>query len=106
MGQNSEIAPRLFTKFTTTFDVGTGLGLYLFKSIVEAHGGIMWAANNPDGKVLHLVLPCHGFQMTRTKVTKITKAMGVIHSFPIAYRPKWRIYIDRWESIPIIQRLK
>jgi signal transduction histidine kinase len=50
MGQNSEIAPRLFTKFTTTFDVGTGLGLYLFKSIVEAHGGIMWAENNPDGK--------------------------------------------------------
>jgi two-component system, OmpR family, sensor histidine kinase VicK len=28
MGQNSEIAPRLFTKFTTTSDVGTGLGLY------------------------------------------------------------------------------
>jgi two-component system, OmpR family, sensor histidine kinase VicK len=47
-GINSEIAPRLFTKFTTTSDVGTALGLYLSKSIVEAHGGIMWAENNAD----------------------------------------------------------
>jgi hypothetical protein len=49
-GISPEIAPRLFTKFATTSDVGTGLGLYLSKSIVEAHGGKMWAQNNP-GKV-------------------------------------------------------
>ncbi|HEU4822164.1 MAG TPA: ATP-binding protein [Nitrososphaeraceae archaeon] len=29
---------------------GTGLGLYISKNIVQAHGGKMWAENNPDGK--------------------------------------------------------
>ncbi|MGA7692713.1 MAG: HAMP domain-containing sensor histidine kinase [Nitrososphaeraceae archaeon] len=49
-GISPEIAPRLFTKFVTTSDAGTGLGLYLSKGIVDAHGGKMWAQNNP-GKV-------------------------------------------------------
>jgi signal transduction histidine kinase len=49
-GINSEILPRLFTKFATRSFSGTGLGLYISKSIVEAHGGKMWAENNPDGK--------------------------------------------------------
>jgi two-component system, OmpR family, sensor histidine kinase VicK len=49
-GISPEIAPRLFTKFVTTSDAGTGLGLYLSKSIVDAHGGKMWGHNNP-GKV-------------------------------------------------------
>ncbi|MGC2483506.1 MAG: HAMP domain-containing sensor histidine kinase [Nitrososphaeraceae archaeon] len=49
-GISPEIAPRLFTKFVTTSDAGTGLGLYLSRSIVDAHGGKMWAHNNP-GKV-------------------------------------------------------
>ena len=38
--------PRLFTKFATLSNSGTGLGLYISKSIVEAHGGKMWAENN------------------------------------------------------------
>jgi len=45
-GIDPEILPRLFTKFATKSDVGTGLGLYISKSIVEAHGGKIWAENN------------------------------------------------------------
>jgi two-component system, OmpR family, sensor histidine kinase VicK len=40
----------LFQKFATKSYQGTGLGLYISKSIVEAHGGKMWAENNSDGK--------------------------------------------------------
>ncbi len=42
--------PRLFTKFATKSDKGTGLGLYISKSIVKAHGGRIWAENNKDGR--------------------------------------------------------
>jgi signal transduction histidine kinase/ActR/RegA family two-component response regulator len=48
-GIDPEIMPRLFTKFATKSIAGTGLGLYISKKIIEAHGGKMWAANNPDG---------------------------------------------------------
>jgi two-component system, OmpR family, sensor histidine kinase VicK len=51
IGIDSEILPRLFTKFASKSERGgTGLGLYISKSIVEAHGGKIWAENNPDGK--------------------------------------------------------
>jgi two-component system sensor histidine kinase VicK len=45
-GIDPEIMPRLFTKFATKSYQGTGLGLFISKSIVEAHGGKMWAENN------------------------------------------------------------
>jgi signal transduction histidine kinase len=49
-GIHPVIMPRLFTKFATRSDMGTGLGLYISKSIIEDHGGRIWAENNPDGK--------------------------------------------------------
>ena len=50
-GVDPEILPRLFTKFVTKPETGgTGLGLFISKSIVEAHGGRIWAENNTDGK--------------------------------------------------------
>ncbi len=49
-GIHPDILRRLFQKFATKSYQGTGLGLYISKSIVEAHGGNMWAENNSDGK--------------------------------------------------------
>jgi two-component system, OmpR family, sensor histidine kinase VicK len=49
VGIHPEILPRLFTKFATRSDRGTGLGLFISKGIVEAHGGKIWAENNSDG---------------------------------------------------------
>ena len=49
-GIDPEIFPKLFTKFVTKSYQGTGLGLFISKSIVEAHGGKIWAENNIQGK--------------------------------------------------------
>jgi two-component system, OmpR family, sensor histidine kinase VicK len=45
-GIDPEIMPRLFTKFATKSEEGTGLGLFISKGIVEAHGGRIWAENS------------------------------------------------------------
>lgn len=53
-GIAQDILPKLFQKFASTSSSsalgGTGLGLYISKSIIEAHGGRTWAENNADGK--------------------------------------------------------
>lgn len=49
-GIDSEMLPRLFTRFATKSFAGTGLGLFVSKHIIEAHDGEIWAENNAEGK--------------------------------------------------------
>jgi signal transduction histidine kinase len=49
-GIDPDIQDRLFSKFVTKSEIGTGLGLYISKGIIEAHGGRIWAENNAEGK--------------------------------------------------------
>ncbi len=49
-GIDPSIVPHLFTKFSSKSFEGIGLGLFIAKNIVQAHGGRIWAENNPDGK--------------------------------------------------------
>src|SRR5215203_2099542 len=68
-GIDPELIPRLFTKFATKSYQGTGLGLFISKSIIEAHGGKMWAENNNnnnsknrkhEGATFYFTLPVVG----------------------------------------------
>ncbi|TVP40160.1 sensor histidine kinase [Candidatus Nitrosocosmicus arcticus] len=49
-GIDGMILPSLFSKFVADSRDGLGLGLYLAKSIIDRHGGEMWAENNKNGK--------------------------------------------------------
>ena len=49
-GIDPDIKDKLFSKFATKSETGSGLGLFISKGIVEAHGGRIWAENNADGK--------------------------------------------------------
>jgi signal transduction histidine kinase len=52
-GIDSDILPRLFSKFASKSSKGTGLGLFISKSIIEEHGGNMWAQNNNNNINTH-----------------------------------------------------
>ena len=49
-GIDPTIQSRLFSKFVTKSEIGLGLGLFISKGIIDAHGGKLWAENNSDGK--------------------------------------------------------
>ncbi|MDQ3852783.1 MAG: HAMP domain-containing histidine kinase, partial [Thermoproteota archaeon] len=72
-GIDPELMPRLFTKFAAKSYQGTGLGLFISKSIIEAHGGKMWAENNSgnddsgtkhNGATFYFTLPVMNMNLT------------------------------------------
>jgi signal transduction histidine kinase len=57
-GIDKDILPRLFTKFASKSFEGTGLGLFISKSIIHSHGGKIWAVNNNDyGATFYFKIP-------------------------------------------------
>jgi two-component system, OmpR family, sensor histidine kinase VicK len=65
-GINKDIFPKLFSKFATKSFQGTGLGLYISKSIIEAHGGKIWAKNNKyGGSTFMFTLPTASWDSVR-----------------------------------------
>jgi signal transduction histidine kinase len=75
-GIDPEIFPRLFLKFAAKSETGTGLGLFISKSIVEAHGGRIWAENNYtdyDGKkgaTFTFSIPLSGLEQDKQNQTQ------------------------------------
>lgn len=61
-GIDPDIMSKLFSKFATKSFSGTGLGLYVSKNIIEAHGGKIWAENNNNGNgaTFYFSLPISG----------------------------------------------
>ena len=49
-GIDHEVLPKLFSKFSTKSTTGTGLGLFIAKSIIEAHSSKVCTQNNAEGK--------------------------------------------------------
>ena len=65
-GIDSDVMPRLFSKFVSKSDAGTGLGLFISKNIIEAHDGKMWAQNDSNGvgAIFSFTLPAINFDST------------------------------------------
>jgi len=60
-GLDANADDRIFEAFFTTKDKGMGLGLSICRSIIEAHGGRLWASRgNPNGSIFQFTLPCKG----------------------------------------------
>jgi signal transduction histidine kinase len=60
IGLSTETANRIFDAFVTTKSSGMGMGLSICRSIIQAHGGRIWAsANEPHGAAVQFTLPLH-----------------------------------------------
>lgn len=71
-GINNDIFTKLFSKFATKSSQGTGLGLFISKSIIEAHGGKIWAKNNKDrGSTFMFTLPITNLDSVRDDSNQI-----------------------------------
>ena len=71
-GINKDIFTKLFSKFATKSSQGTGLGLFISKSIIEAHGGKIWAKNNKDrGSTFMCTLPITNLDSVRDDSNQI-----------------------------------
>jgi signal transduction histidine kinase len=60
-GIDPAVMPKIFEKFVTRSDKGTGLGLFVSKSIIQAHDGRIWVQNNIEGQkgaTFCFTLPC------------------------------------------------
>ena len=67
-GLKTEDLHRLFTPFYTTKPQGMGMGLPICRSIIEAHGGRLWATTNEDrGATFQFTLPTSGERITRVE---------------------------------------
>jgi signal transduction histidine kinase len=65
IGLDTESAERLFEAFYTTKAEGMGIGLAVSRSIIEAHGGRIWASANPGGgAIFHFTLPGNAMEPT------------------------------------------
>ncbi|HLQ78162.1 MAG TPA: ATP-binding protein, partial [Terriglobia bacterium] len=60
IGITTELASRIFNPFFTTKPDGIGMGLTISRSIIESHGGRLWAVPNETGSVLSFTLPVAG----------------------------------------------
>jgi two-component system, OmpR family, sensor histidine kinase VicK len=79
-GIDPEIVTKLFSKFTTKSLKGTGLGLYISKSIIEAHGGKIWAKNNENIGIRNSSMSTYA---SRDSDQKVSAAKGATFYFTL-----------------------
>jgi signal transduction histidine kinase len=58
-GLDPQQAEHIFQPFFTTKSEGTGMGLAISRSIIESHGGRLWAESSPKGALFQFTLPVY-----------------------------------------------